>query len=64
MGALVLPLNGVIDCLIYSRRGTLYAVDWKGPKTPRTQTQQRLVSEGFPLIFISTPEELEVLVTR
>jgi hypothetical protein len=63
MGATVVPLNSAIDCLIYSRRGTLYAVDWKGPKTPRTPTQKRLVASGFPLHFVSTPDQLMALVT-
>jgi hypothetical protein len=63
MGALVLPLNGAIDCLIYTRRGALLAIDWKGPRTPRTPTQKRLVASGFPLHFVSTSEQLMALVT-
>jgi hypothetical protein len=64
MGATVVLLNSSIDCLIYSRRGTLYAVDFKGPLTPKTATQKRLVAAGFPLHFVSTSEQLMALVTR
>ena len=63
MGATVVPLNGVIDALVVTRRGTLRAIDWKGPRTPRTPTQKRLVAAGFPLHFVSTSEQLMALVT-
>jgi hypothetical protein len=62
MGALVLILNGAIDVLIYTRRGALLAVDFKGLKTRKTKTQQELEASGFPLHFVSTREHLMQLI--
>jgi hypothetical protein len=64
MGAVVLLLNTSIDALIYTRRGSLFAVDFKSAKTPKTPTQKRLEAAGFPLKFVSTPDELMALVTQ
>ncbi len=62
LGAYVVPINGVFDCVIHWK-GQLYAVDWKTPKQGTlTPAQQRLVLARFPLFFISTEAQLRELL--
>ena len=53
-GCLVLQLDK-FDLLV--RRGTkLYMIDAKSPGGRPTLSQERLVAEGWPLYYASTPE--------
>jgi hypothetical protein len=40
---------------------TAICVDWKSEKATLTPTQQRMVARGFPVRFISRPEQLDAL---
>lgn len=61
-GYAYLPINGVIDGLIKRKDGSVIVVEWKGPNTPRTTAQQKLVDEGWDLAFIRTSEQLQTLL--
>lgn len=60
LGFLVLPINGVIDCLL--QWGNLTVVcDWKSKGGELTKDQAKWVAKGAYIRFISTPEQLEQL---
>lgn len=63
LGAQYHDLGGALDGLLL-HRGTVYLIDWKGPKTKRTKRQQKLVEAGWPIVFIRTAEELQALLTK
>jgi hypothetical protein len=55
-----LPINGVVDGVL--AYGHLSAViDWKSPDGELTKEQAKLIARGFPLRFISKPEQLDAL---
>jgi hypothetical protein len=55
-----LPINGVVDgVLAYGHITTV--VDWKSPDGELTKDQAKLAAKGFPLRFISKPEQLDTL---
>lgn len=60
IGFLVVPLNGVVDCLLCFGTRT-FPVDWKSPGGALTVDQQKLCAKGVPVRFISTPEQLDQL---
>lgn len=60
-GARYLPINGVIDGVLWFR-GQVYLVDWKGAKTPLTARQERLRDEGWPLWFIRDSPSLRAVL--
>lgn len=60
-GAKYLPLDGVVDGALFFR-GNVYVVDWKGQRTKLTKRQSALLSEGFPIWFVRTSEQLRELL--
>lgn len=53
-------LGGAIDgALAWGERAIL--VEWKSKGGTLTPAQQRLVARGFPMRFISKPEQLDAL---
>jgi hypothetical protein len=60
-GAKYLPLDGVIDGVLFFR-DQVYVVDWKGPKTKLTKRQSALLAEGHPIWFISNSQQLRELL--
>ena len=63
LGAYVVPLNSIVDCLIYWR-GVWHVVDWKSPGGHLTPAQQKLVIDtgGAGVKFISTEAQLRELL--
>jgi ATP-dependent exoDNAse (exonuclease V) beta subunit len=61
LGADYLPLNAVIDGILY-HRGAVYLVDWKSPKGTLTDDQARLTARGWPVRYISTIDQLQQLL--
>lgn len=56
----VAVVGGVWDCDLYW--GTrVIPVDWKSESADMTDGQKKLVLAGFPLRFISKPEQLDAL---
>lgn len=63
LGFLVLPINGVIDCLL--QYGALtFVVDWKSKGGELTKDQAKWVAKGAVIRFISTPSQLEQLLSE
>jgi ATP-dependent exoDNAse (exonuclease V) beta subunit len=60
LGFVVVPINGVIDCLLCWGTRTL-VVDWKSKGGTLTADQIKLVTKGVPVHFVSVPEQLEAL---
>ena len=60
LGFFVLPINGVIDCVLFYGSHTC-AVDWKSPEGGLTDAQGKAVARGAPIRFISKPEQLDQL---
>lgn len=60
LGFLVLPINGVIDCLLQWGASTI-VVDWKSSNGELTKDQAKWVAKGAHIRFISRPEQLEQL---
>ena len=54
------PVNATFDGVLVW--GTVaICVDWKSANGVLTPTQQRMVARGFPVRYISRPEQLEAL---
>jgi hypothetical protein len=60
LGFVVIPINGVIDCLLVWGSQTLI-VDWKSKGGTLTPDQIKLVAKGVPVRFLSRPEQLDAL---
>lgn len=60
IGFCVLPINGVIDCLLFYGSRT-FAVDWKSKGGNLTDAQGKAVTRGAVIRFISKPEQLDAL---
>lgn len=60
-GAKYLPLDGVIDGVLFFR-DRVFVVDWKGDKTKLTKRQSQLLAEGHPIWFIRSSEQLRNLL--
>lgn len=53
-------INGTFDgVLVWGT--TAICVDWKSPNGTLTPTQQRMVARGFPVRYISRPEQIDAL---
>lgn len=60
LGFVVHSEGGTIDA--YLALGTrIAAVEWKSKGGTLTPTQQRLIVRGFPVRFVSRPEQLDQL---
>ena len=60
LGFVVVPINGVIDCLLVWG-DTVRVVDWKSKGGTLTPDQIKLVAKGVPVRFVSTPEQVQAL---
>jgi hypothetical protein len=60
LGFLVVPINGVIDCLLQFGSQTV-VVDWKSKGGTLTPDQIKLVAKGLQMRFIHKPEQLDAL---
>ena len=54
------PINGVIDGILAWGQ-TAVVVDWKSKGGELTPAQIKLVARGFPVRFISKPEQIDAL---
>jgi ATP-dependent exoDNAse (exonuclease V) beta subunit len=61
LGADYLPLNGVLDGILY-HRGRIFLVDWKSPQGTLTPAQARLSARGWPIAYCTTTDQLERLL--
>lgn len=60
LGFVVVPINGVIDCLLIW--GVQVAIcDWKSKGGTLTPKQAKLVAQGVPVRFLSTPAQIDAL---
>lgn len=59
-GFLYLPLNVQIDGVLLKGNQT-WLVDFKQPKAKKTAEQEKLIAAGWPIHFISSPEEIDAL---
>lgn len=60
LGFVVVPINGVIDCLLQYGSQTVVC-DWKSPGGTLTPDQIKLVAKGLQMRFISRVEQLDQL---
>jgi len=60
LGFVVYTINGDIDAVL-AFGNVLTACDWKSPGGEVTANQMRLIMKGFPLRFVSKPEQLDAL---
>lgn len=60
LGFVYCPVNGAVDGLLAWGQAVT-AIDWKSPGGTLTPTQQRLIARGFPVRFLSRPEQLDQL---
>ncbi len=60
IGFVVVPINGVVDCLLQYGPHTVVC-DWKSPGGTLTPDQIKLVAKGLQMRFIHKPEQLEQL---
>jgi hypothetical protein len=56
-----LPINGVVDGVLAYGGLRAVVVDWKSPTGDLTPAQTKLVARGFPMRFVSRPEQLDQL---
>ena len=57
------PVNASFDGVL-ALGHLAVCVDWKSPGASLTPAQQRMVARGFPLKFISKPEQIDQLRTE
>jgi hypothetical protein len=60
IGFVVVPINGVIDCLLQYGSHTVIC-DWKSPGGTLTADQVKLIAKGLQMRFVSRPEQLDAL---
>jgi hypothetical protein len=60
LGFLVLPINGVIDCLLQWGQTTIVC-DWKSPGGDLTDAQAKWIAKGAQIRFIHRPEQIDAL---
>jgi len=60
LGFVYLPVNGTVDGVLAWGQTTT-VVDWKSKGGALTPAQAKLVAKGFPVRFISKPEQLDAL---
>lgn len=63
LGFGVAHIGGDWDCDLYYGR-IVIPVDWKSPDGDLTPAQTKLVARGFPMRFVSRPEQLDQLRTE
>jgi ATP-dependent exoDNAse (exonuclease V) beta subunit len=61
LGADYLPLNGIVDGILW-HRGAYRLVDWKSKGGTLTDAQARLVARGWRIDFVSTEAQLKALL--
>jgi hypothetical protein len=60
LGFAVLPINGTVDA-VFALGQTTAVVDFKSKGGGLTDAQIKLVAAGFPVRFISTPDQIVAL---
>ena len=60
LGFIYCPINGTVDGVL-AWGHTTTVVDWKSKGGELTPAQSKLVARGFPVRFISKPEQLDAL---
>lgn len=60
LGFVVYSDSGAIDCFLAWGQ-QIVAIEWKSKGGTLTPTQQKLVARGFPVRFVSRPEQLDAL---
>ena len=60
LGFVVYSDSGAIDCHL-AWGTTIVAVEWKSKGGTLTPSQQRIIASGYPVRFISKPEQIEQL---
>ena len=60
LGFVYCPINGTVDGVLAWGQTTT-VVDWKSKGGELTPAQSKLVARGFPVRFISKPEQLDAL---
>ena len=60
-GADYVPIDGVIDGLVY-HRGIWHVVDFKSKGGDLTPAQSKLVARGLPIRFLSTVKHVEEML--
>jgi hypothetical protein len=58
IGLTYVALGGAIDGLL-SWGSRIAAIEWKSKGGTLTPTQAKIVATGFPLRFVSTPEQVD-----
>jgi hypothetical protein len=64
LGARYMAHDGTIDCNLWLPDGRVLIVDWKTPGADLTPSQSKLVAAGWPIRFVSTPEQLHRLLAE
>ena len=64
LGVQVLLLGGGPIDAVWHWRGKVWLVDYKSPKGGLTETQARLVTDGWPITFVRTTDDVLNLVSR
>jgi len=60
LGFVVYTESGAVDA--HLALGTkIVAIEWKGPGGTLTPSQSRLLARGYPVRFVSKPEQLDAL---
>lgn len=62
LGARYMAHDGTIDGNLWLPDGRIVIVDWKTPGADLTPAQSKLVAAGWPIHFVSTPEQVQALV--
>jgi hypothetical protein len=61
IGFSYLPINGVVDGVLVLGGYRAVVVDWKSVGGTLTDAQLKLVKTGFPLRFVTTTDQLDIL---
>lgn len=60
LGFVYMDIGGIVDGLLaYGQK--VVVVDWKAEGGELTKNQQKLVARGFPIRFISSPQQLDAM---
>ncbi len=60
LGFVYLPINGTVDGVLAWGQAAC-VVDWKSKGGTLTPAQAKLLAKGFPVRFLSRPEQIDAL---
>ena len=63
LGASVMPIDGIVDCLIF-HKGRVLLIDWKSKGGGMTPDQIKYTSNGWPICYVSDINQLVALLSR